>query len=231
MKVVFGWFNCTFPFNSLKREKKEEKHSDGDLEDDNDKSVSISGEAYLAKKILPNGDYYTGQWYDNFPNEQGKYLWTDECMYLGEFHKGKSMGRGRFCWPSSATYEREFNSRYRDGAGIYTGSNGDTYKGQWMMNLKHGHSIKHYLNGDWYDGKWHRDLQEGQGKYQWQNENHYVGEWKNGNWSKDPNEQNGIYYPSESSLDVNLEWDPKTVYKELADCKICPGERVSILPS
>ncbi|XP_022743184.1 phosphatidylinositol 4-phosphate 5-kinase 4-like isoform X1 [Durio zibethinus] len=246
--------------------------ADDDLEDDNDKRISISGEEHLAEKILPNGDYYTGQWCDNFPNGQGKYLWTDGCMYIGEWHRGKPMGRGRFSWPSGATYEGEFKSGYMDGNGIYTGSNGDTYKGQWVMNLKHGHGVKHYSNGDWYDGEWRRGLQEGHGKYQWQNENHYVGEWKNGvifgkgtfvwsngnkydgywedgipkgngtyhwpdgsfyvgNWSIDPDEQNETYYPSESSLAANLEWDPKTVYDDLADCKIYPGERVPILPS
>ncbi|XVF25969.1 hypothetical protein REPUB_Repub13aG0259800 [Reevesia pubescens] len=246
--------------------------ADDDPEDDNDKSVSIFGEAHFTEKILPNGDYYTGQWLDNFPNGQGKYLWTDGCMYLGEWQRGKTMGRGRFSWPSGAIYEGEFKSGYMDGIGIYTGPNGDTYKGKWVMNLKHGHGIKHYSNGDWYDGEWRRGLQEGQGKYQWKNENHYVGEWNNGvicgkgtfvwnngnkydghwedgmpkgngtyqwpdgsfyvgNWSKDPEEQNGTYYPSDSSLAANLEWDPKIVFNELADCKICLGERVSVLPS
>ncbi|OMO53817.1 hypothetical protein COLO4_36665 [Corchorus olitorius] len=246
--------------------------ADEEPEDDNDKSVSISGEAYFAEKVLANGDYYTGQWYDNLPNGQGKYLWTDGCMYLGEWHRGKTMGRGRFSWPSGATYEGEFKSGYMDGTGAYTGSNGDTYKGKWVMNLKHGHGIKNYSNGDCYDGEWRRGLQEGQGKYQWKNGDHYIGEWKNGvicgkgtfvwgngnkydgfwddgmpkgngtyqwpdgsfyvgNWSKDPDEQNGTYYPSESSLAANLEWDPKDVYEELGNSKICPGERVSIMPS
>ncbi|MBA0735398.1 hypothetical protein Gogos_019251 [Gossypium gossypioides] len=246
--------------------------TDDDLENNNDKSDNISGEPYLVEKILPNGDYYTGQWYDNFPEGQGKYLWTDGCMYLGEWHRGKTMGKGRFSWPSGATYEGEFKSGYIDGIGIYTGPSGDTYKGQWVMNFKHGHGIRFYPNGDWYDGEWRRGLQEGLGKYQWQNENHYIGEWKNGmicgtgtfvwsnenkydgqwedgmpkgngtyywpdgsfyvgNWSKDPDEQNGTYYPSESSQAASLEWDPQTVYIELADCKICPSENVSIMPS
>ncbi|KAA3465243.1 phosphatidylinositol 4-phosphate 5-kinase 5-like [Gossypium australe] len=246
--------------------------TNNDLEDDTDKGVSISGEAYFAEKILPNGDYYTGQWYDNFPDGQGKYLWTDGCMYLGEWHKGKTMGKGRFSWPSGARYEGEFKAGYMDGSGTYIGSNGDTYKGKWVMNMKHGHGILNYSNGDCYDGEWRRGLQEGHGKYQWQNKNYYIGEWKNGvifgkgtfvwsngntydgywedgmpkgngtyqwpdgsfyvgNWSKDPDEQNGTYYPSESSLAASLEWDPTTVYNELAGCKICVGERVSIMPS
>ncbi|XP_050383387.1 phosphatidylinositol 4-phosphate 5-kinase 5-like [Argentina anserina] len=228
---------------------------------------------YNADKILANGDYYTGQWCENFPHGQGKYLWTDGCMYVGEWFKGKTMGKGRFSWPSGATYEGEFKSGYMDGNGTYTGANGDTYKGQWVMNLKHGHGAKSYSNGDWYEGEWRRGLQDGHGKYQWTNGNHYIGEWKNGeiygkgtfvwsngnrydgnweesmpkgngnfkwndgslyvgNWSKDPSEQNGTYYSSQSSADANLEWNPQDVYNiDLKDCKICPGEKVSILPS
>ncbi|PPS16663.1 hypothetical protein GOBAR_AA03914 [Gossypium barbadense] len=140
--------------------------TNNDLEDDTDKGVSISGEAYFAEKILPNGDYYTGQWYDNFPDGQGKYLWTDGCMYLGEWHKGKTMGKGRFSWPSGASYEGEFKAGYMDGSGTYIGSNGETYKGKWVMNMKHGHGILNYSNGDCYDGEWRRGFQEGHGKGQ-----------------------------------------------------------------
>ncbi|CAN1752616.1 Phosphatidylinositol 4-phosphate 5-kinase 4 [Linum perenne] len=233
-----------------------------------------AGEAgYYAEKVLPNGDYYTGQWYDNFPNGRGKYLWTDGCMYVGEWYKGKTMGRGRFSWPSGAIYEGEFKGGYMDGTGTYSTANGDIYRGQWVMNLKHGHGIKQFANGDWYDGDWRRGLQEGQGKYQWKTtNNHYVGEWKNGsicgkgtfmwdngnrydgmwedgvpkgngtfmwpdgsfyvgNWSKDNTEQNGSYYPSASSAS-QLEWEPRDVYNvHLAECQICPCEKVAMLPS
>lgn len=158
-------------------------HADDDNEVDpehnNNKPASL-GETYLADKILPNGDYYTGQWYENFPNGLGKYLWTDGCMYVGEWHRGKTMGKGRFSWPSGATYEGEFKSGFMDGIGTYTGSNGDTYRGQWVMNLKHGHGVKSYANGDCYDGEWRCGMQEGQGKYNWKNGNYYIGEWRKG---------------------------------------------------
>ncbi|KAG6694423.1 hypothetical protein I3842_09G047700 [Carya illinoinensis] len=251
-------------------------HADDDDDnnnDDNDNSGSGNGEIYHADKVLPNGDYYTGQWSDSFPHGQGKYLWTDGCMYVGEWFRGKTMGKGRFSWPSGATYEGEFKSGYMDGTGTYTGSNGDTYKGQWIMNLKHGHGVKNCVNGDCYEGEWRRGLQEGVGRYQWKSGNHYVGEWRNGeicgkgtfiwtngnrydgywedglpkgngtfkwpdgsfyvgNWSKDPSERNGTYYPSGSSPEANLEWDPQDVYNfDLSECRICPGEKVSILPS
>ncbi|XP_038721601.1 phosphatidylinositol 4-phosphate 5-kinase 4-like isoform X1 [Tripterygium wilfordii] len=248
-------------------------HADEESEEENDNGSSTKLEPYHTEKILPNGDYYTGQWHDNFPNGQGKYLWTDGCMYVGEWHKGKTMGKGRFSWPGGATYEGEFKSGYMDGIGTYTGSNGDTYRGQWVMNLKHGHGVKSYVNGDWYDGLWRRGLQEGQGRYQWKDGNYYMGDWKNGvicgkgsfvwtngntydgywedgvpkgqgtfkwpdgsfyvgNWSKDPNEQNGTCYPSGSSLEDKLEWDPQDVYNVyLTDCVVCQGDKVSILPS
>ncbi|GLT40542.1 hypothetical protein SLA2020_146680 [Shorea laevis] len=154
-------------------------HADDD-DDDDDKIVGSTGEPYHEEKILPNGDYYTGQWYDNFPNGHGKYLWTDGCMYIGEWYKGKTMGKGRFTWPSGATFDGEFKSGYMDGTGTYTGPSGDGYKGQWVMNLKHGQGVKNYTNGDSYDGEWRRGLQEGIGKYQWSNGNNYSGEWKNG---------------------------------------------------
>ncbi|KAL5546597.1 hypothetical protein UlMin_006284 [Ulmus minor] len=248
-------------------------HVDDEHDEENDNNGSGNVEVYNADKVLSNGDYYTGQWSDNFPHGQGKYLWTDGCMYVGEWFRGKTMGRGRFSWPSGATYEGEFKTGYMDGIGTYTGPNGDTYKGEWVMNFKHGHGIKNYFNGDLYEGEWRRGLQEGQGRYQWKEGSHYIGEWKNGeicgkgsfvwtngnrydgywedgvpkgngtfkwpdgsfyvgNWSRDPREQNGTYYPSGSSTDGNLEWDPQEVYNvDLSDCRICPGEKVSILPS
>ena len=138
------------------------------------------GEISHVEKIFPNGDFYTGQWVDNIPHGQGKYLWTDGCMYVGQWRKGKNMGKGRFSWPSGATYEGEFKNGFMDGKGTYTGVAGYTYKGSWVMNLKHGQGTKSYPNGDYYEGEWRRGLQDGHGRYQWKNGNHYIGNWKNG---------------------------------------------------
>ncbi|KAK2652123.1 hypothetical protein Ddye_011979 [Dipteronia dyeriana] len=171
--------NSIFGTMSVAHADDDNDNNDNNDNDDPDRQ-SISMDGYNADKILPNGDYYTGQWLDNFPNGHGKYLWTDGCMYVGEWYRGKTMGRGRFSWPSGAIYEGEFKSGYMDGIGTYTASNGDTYRGQWVMNLRHGHGTKHYSNGDWYDGEWRCGKQEGQGRYQWKDGNHYVGDWKNG---------------------------------------------------
>ncbi|KAK1428914.1 hypothetical protein QVD17_17754 [Tagetes erecta] len=154
--------------------------SDEETEQD---EIHAAGEIYHAERYLSNGDYYTGQWQDNFPHGFGKYWWTDGCMYVGDWFKGKTMGRGTFSWPSGATYDGEFKSGYMDGEGTYTGPNGDTYKGQWVMNLKHGHGVKEYTNGDTYDGEWCGGVQEGNGEYKWKDGSYYIGDWKNGTMS------------------------------------------------
>ncbi|RDY03526.1 Phosphatidylinositol 4-phosphate 5-kinase 6, partial [Mucuna pruriens] len=143
---------------------------------DDDESLEVC----QVEKILPNGDFYTGQWLERFPHGQGKYLWTDGCMYVGEWNKGSTMGKGRFSWPSGATYEGEFKSGNMDGKGTYIGSSGDTYKGSWVMNLKHGQGTESYPTGDFYDGEWRKGFQNGHGRYQWKNGNQYIGQWRNG---------------------------------------------------
>ncbi|KAL2320664.1 hypothetical protein Fmac_029633 [Flemingia macrophylla] len=174
--------NSIFGTISLAHVADEDDNND---DTDKDESRNEAFEVYIEEKVLSNGDYYTGEWANNFPHGLGKYLWTDGCMYVGDWYKGKTKGKGRFSWPSGATYEGEFKGGYMDGTGTYTGSNGETYKGQWVMNLKHGHGFKSYVNGDWYDGDWKRDLQDGEGRYEWQDESHYVGEWRNGTiWGK-----------------------------------------------
>ncbi|KAL8142996.1 hypothetical protein V2J09_016028 [Rumex salicifolius] len=162
-------------------------HVNDDIEDEgvsqntqNDRQWFEDGEVQNVEKILPNGDYYNGQWNDNCPHGHGKYLWTDGCMYIGEWFRGQAIGKGRFSWPSGATYEGEFKSGYMDGKGTYNGPNGETYKGFWVMNMKHGHGTMSYENGDYYEGEWRHGMQEGDGKYHWSCGNDYHGEWKNG---------------------------------------------------
>ena len=48
-----------------------------------------------GEKSLPNGDIYSGALSGNAPHGTGKYLWSDGCMYEGEWRKGKACGKGR----------------------------------------------------------------------------------------------------------------------------------------
>ncbi|KAJ3681044.1 hypothetical protein LUZ60_015533 [Juncus effusus] len=152
-------------------------------------SISNNGETQIQEqeeitehvdRLLPNGDFYTGDWLSGRPHGIGKYLWTDGCMYEGEWRFGRAYGRGKFSWPSGATYEGEFHKGFMDGFGTYTSSSGDTYWGGWSMDLKHGHGKKLFPNGDYYDGEWGHGFQEGHGKYVWKDGSKYSGDWKAG---------------------------------------------------
>ncbi|XP_038971796.1 phosphatidylinositol 4-phosphate 5-kinase 6 isoform X1 [Phoenix dactylifera] len=244
----------------------------GDDDDASEDDAPPSEEPCHAERLLPNGDFYTGQWSGGLPHGTGKYLWTDGCMYEGEWRHGKTTGRGKFSWPSGATYEGEFKAGFMDGFGTYTGSSGDTYRGCWSMNLKHGPGKKSYANGDYYDGDWRSGAQDGHGRYIWRNGTEYAGQWRagllhgkgslvfaNGNrydggwedgvprgngtfrwadgslyvgvWSKDDAEHKGVYYPSPAATSPTAR-DPQEAFAaELPECRICPGETVSILPS
>ncbi|KAJ0981530.1 hypothetical protein J5N97_009785 [Dioscorea zingiberensis] len=142
--------------------------------------TTIAHPTVFVKKALPNGDVYCGRFSGNIPQGDGKYLWTDGCMYEGEWRRGKAAGKGKFSWPSGATFEGEFKSGRMEGTGTFTGPDGSTYRGSWAADRKHGFGQKRYANGDFYEGSWRRNVQQGQGRYVWRNGNEYIGEWKNG---------------------------------------------------
>ncbi|KAK1278502.1 Phosphatidylinositol 4-phosphate 5-kinase 6 [Acorus gramineus] len=146
-----------------------------------DSPSSSPDHLHHEERLLANGDFYTGQWSAaDVPNGVGKYLWTDGCMYEGEWFHGRTTGKGKFSWPSGATYEGDFKSGFMDGSGTYTGSAGETYRGFWSMNAKHGQGKKSYANGDHYEGEWAGGVQHGRGLYVWRNGNYYSGQWREG---------------------------------------------------
>ncbi|CAN1344719.1 Phosphatidylinositol 4-phosphate 5-kinase 6 [Linum perenne] len=185
--------------------------------------------------VLPNGDFYTGQWLEGYPHGHGKYIWgSDGCIYTGDWHRGTSTGKGRFTWPSGATYEGEFRSGFMDGKGTYTTPTGETYKGSWAMNMKQGHGVLTLVSGDFYEGDWKNGLQDGEGKYQWKNGSNYEGNWEAGfpkgegtyTWA------DGGKYVGVWSKSATLDWDQQELYRgEIVGCKVCAGEEMSIYPS
>ncbi|XP_065875506.1 phosphatidylinositol 4-phosphate 5-kinase 1-like [Euphorbia lathyris] len=134
----------------------------------------------VAEKLLPNGDIYTGTLSCAVPHGKGKYLWSDGCMYEGDWERGRACGKGKFSWPSGATYEGHYKDGRMNGYGTLIGVDADLYKGHWLSDKKHGFGEKFYANGDVYKGSWSSNLQHGEGKYKWSNGNEYTGHWKRG---------------------------------------------------
>ncbi|KAI5074356.1 hypothetical protein GOP47_0010317 [Adiantum capillus-veneris] len=114
------------------------------------------GEASETK--MQNGDICIGTYEVNVPDGFGKHLWSDGCLYEGDWVCGNLHGVGTFEHPGNTVY-----------------------KGSWVMNVEHGLGRKLYSNGDLYEGLWKRGVQDGLGRYVWKDGSVYYGDWKRGN--------------------------------------------------
>lgn len=137
----------------------------------------------VAEILLPNGECYFGSLLGNVPEGSGKYVWSDGCIYEGEWRRGMRHGNGKLKFLSGAVFEGEFSGGYMHGQGTYTWPGHMTYNGRWRLNLKHGLGYQTYANGDVCEGAWMQGTPEGPGKYIWANGNVYLGNMKGGKMS------------------------------------------------
>ncbi|KAL8152870.1 hypothetical protein V2J09_010630 [Rumex salicifolius] len=136
-----------------------------------------------AEFLLPNGESYSGTLLGHTPEGAGKYIWSDGCIYDGEWKRGMRHGHGKLQFSSGAVYEGEFSGGYMHGEGSYTWPGHVTYKGRWRLNLKNGMGYQEYANGDIFEGFWMQGTPDGHGKYSCANGNVYVGDMKGGKMS------------------------------------------------
>ena len=108
----------------------------------------------VVKALPANDDIYSGSLSGNAPHKSDKYLWSDECMYEGEWTKGKVCDKGQFSCPSGTIYVSEFASGRMHDHDTFVGIDGDTYRGGWVSNKKNGFDEKHKGNDDVYEGFW-----------------------------------------------------------------------------
>ncbi|RWR75004.1 Phosphatidylinositol-4-phosphate 5-kinase [Cinnamomum micranthum f. kanehirae] len=148
-----------------------------------DRSSFETGRFRVGLLSLPDAESYSGTLLGNMPEGTGRYVWSDGCIYDGEWRRGMRHGNGKISWPSGAVYEGEFSGGYIHGTGTYVGADNLTYKGRWRLNLKHGLGCQTYANGDVFEGSWIQGVIEGPGKYLWANGNMYIGNMKGGKMS------------------------------------------------
>ncbi|CAI9099625.1 OLC1v1036475C1 [Oldenlandia corymbosa var. corymbosa] len=198
-----------------------------------------------------DGCMYVGEWFRGKTMGKGTFSWPSGAMYEGNFKSGFMDGEGTYTSPNGDVYKGTWMMNFKHGRGVKDYVNGDCYDGEWCRGMQEGHGKYQWKNGNYYLGEWKNGTICGKGTLYWTNGNVYEGNWEDGepkgngkfqwpdgslyvgNWSRDPKDQNGTYYPAGSTLlDGNLQWDPQSVYNvDLKDCKVCPGEKVSILPS
>lgn len=202
-----------------------------------------------GKYLWTDGCMYLGEWYKGKTKGKGKFSWPSGATYEGDFKGGYMDGKGTYIGSSGDTYKGFWVMNLKNGQGVKSFYNGDHYEGEWRRGLEDGHGRYQWRNGNHYIGQWKNGMINGNGTMIWSNGNRYDGFWEDGVpkgngtfrwvdgsfyvgvWSKDPKEQNGTYYPSGSPAG-NLDWDPQQVFcVDLKDCKICPGEKISLLPS
>ncbi|KAF8396249.1 hypothetical protein HHK36_017864 [Tetracentron sinense] len=203
-----------------------------------------------GKYLWTDGCMYVGEWFRGKTMGKGKFSWPSGATYEGEFKSGYMDGKGTYTGSNGDTYRGFWVMNLKHGQGTKSYANGDYYEGEWRRGMQDGHGRYQWRNGNHYIGQWKNGAIWGNGTLIWDNGNRYDGFWEEGlpkgngtfrwadgsfyvgSWSKDPKEQNGTYYQSGVSPGVNLDWDPQEVFSvDLDDCKICPDEKVSILPS
>mmetsp|Transcript_82848 Transcript_82848/g.230101 ORF Transcript_82848/g.230101 Transcript_82848/m.230101 type:complete len:283 (+) Transcript_82848:117-965(+) len=88
---------------------------------------------------------YEGQWSHDLQEGQGKQVWEDRRIFVGQFSKGKIDGHGRMEWHTE------------DGIMVY--------EGQYLEDLKHGRGRFVWADSRAYDGEWVRGQRSGCGRY------------------------------------------------------------------
>ncbi|MQL77907.1 hypothetical protein Taro_010322 [Colocasia esculenta] len=204
-----------------------------------------------GKYLWTDGCMYEGEWRHGKTMGKGKFSWPSGATYEGEFKTGFMDGFGTYIGSSGDTYRGAWSMNLKNGHGKKSYPNGDYYDGEWRCGVQEGHGRYVWKNGNEYTGSWKGGVIHGRGTLVWSNGNCYDGEWEDGMpcgkgqfrwgdgsryvgvWSKDHSVKKGIYYPSPASAGGdNLVRDLQEAFAvDLGDCKICPGESVSILPS
>uniref|UniRef100_A0A5B7APR2 Phosphatidylinositol 4-phosphate 5-kinase n=1 Tax=Davidia involucrata TaxID=16924 RepID=A0A5B7APR2_DAVIN len=201
-----------------------------------------------GKYLWADGCMYVGEWLRGKTMGKGRFSWPSGATYEGQFKSGFMDGEGTYTG-CSGTYKGAWVMNLKHGKGTKHYANGDYYDGEWRRGLQDGQGRYQWKNGNHYIGHWKNGAMSGNGTMIWGNGNRYDGCWDDGLpkgngtfrwadgsfyvgvWSKDPKEQSGTLYSSGSQMG-NLDWVPRDVFSvDLNDCKICPSEKVSILPS
>lgn len=74
-------------------------------------------------KVMPNGDRYAGEFFDDYRHGRGIYMWGDKTPWAGDRYEGE------YLWDK------------RHGWGVFQWGSGDRYEGPWQNDLRMGPSV------------------------------------------------------------------------------------------
>jgi len=151
---------------------------------------------------------YKGEEKDGLPHNQGKQIWPNGDVYVGNFKEGMRNGYGELTysqfkckllykgfWKSSVKqgygtelmidrnhtykYEGDWKDNLFDGIGFLKNKNSE-YAGEFRKGKKDGYGFKLFGNGDTYDGYFKMNLFNGFGIYTYASSEVYLGHFQNG---------------------------------------------------
>ena len=165
-------------YNNDKRQEKEGKsfNKDGNVYNRNNQG-KIKGVEYRQKGIVK----YEGEMIDGVYNGNGKYIYENGEIYIGQWSNGKRHGKGILYYDNGKiAYEGDFVNDFYDGYGTYYYEKGGYYEGEWKKGKKDGKGIIFYENGKIkYKGDFVNNFYEGYGIYNDPEGRHYEGYWAN----------------------------------------------------
>jgi hypothetical protein len=134
---------------------------EGDLvEDPSDPQRKIRHGHGIMKYL--NGNFYMGEWKNDFFDGFGEYTWSDGRIFKGCFKKDKMHGKGEVNWPDGKRFEGEYKMDSTHGHGIVTLSDGRAFEGEFsddfpaagqMMELN-GETFQALFDGKTYVSEW-----------------------------------------------------------------------------
>ena len=155
------------------------KYENGNYYQGEEKDCKRNGK---GKEYYKNGDVkYDGDWIDDLPEGEGKYIDIDGKYYVGQFKRGVKNGKGaEYDKDNNLRYEGDFINGKYEGNGKLIYANGECYNGLFKDGLKYGKGTYYYKNGKVkYEGDFINDVIEGNGKLISENNYYYIGEIKN----------------------------------------------------
>jgi len=110
----------------------------------------------------------------------GKIVWAQGDVYVGDLVQGQRHGRGNMTWASGQTYEGEWVRDLATGRAKLRFANGNQFEGQVQDGVPQGTGTLRYASGDTYTGQLKTGEPHGRGLYRWKNGQQFDGDWRNG---------------------------------------------------
>lgn len=90
---------------------------------------------------MKDGTHYDGYWQAGKYSGSGKLTWPNGDVYTGNFWEGRRHGKGSMKFANGNRYDGQWKDDLFSGLGLLISKNGDRYEGDFVGGKKHGTGI------------------------------------------------------------------------------------------